>query len=87
MSFSTELLNEIRAAKTTADFDALLRLLSEDALRQCGAERSAVVKIYPREGEVVATAGSARTLTEEPVNRSGCAISAQSTSCGKEGWM
>ena len=51
-----------RAMAEENDFDALLRLLSEDALRQCGAERSAVVKIHSREGEVVATAGSANVL-------------------------
>jgi signal transduction histidine kinase len=51
-----------RAMAEENDFDALLRLLSEDALRQCGGERSAVVKIHPREGEVVATAGSANVL-------------------------
>ena len=51
-----------RAMAEENDFDALLRLLSEDALRQCDAERSAVVKIHAREGEVVATAGSANVL-------------------------
>ena len=51
-----------RAMAEENDFDALLRLLSEDALRQCGADRSAVVKIHAREGEVVATAGSANVL-------------------------
>ena len=51
-----------RAMAEESDFDALLRLLSEEALRQCGAERSAVVKIHAREGEVVATAGSANVL-------------------------
>ena len=51
-----------RAMAEENDFEALLRLLSEDALRQCGAERSAVVKIHAREGEVVATAGSANVL-------------------------
>ena len=51
-----------RAMAEENDFDTLLRLLSEDALRQCGAERSAVVKIHAREGEVVATAGSANVL-------------------------
>ncbi len=51
-----------RAMAEENDFDALLRLLSEDALRHCGAERSAVVKIHAREGEVVATAGGANVL-------------------------
>ena len=51
-----------RAMAEENDFDALLRLLSENALRQCDAERSAVVKIHAREGEVVATAGSANVL-------------------------
>ncbi len=47
-----------RAMAEDDDFDALLRLLSEDALKQTGAEGSAVVKIHAREGEVVATAGN-----------------------------
>ena len=51
-----------RAMAEENDFDALLRLLCEDALRHCDAERSAVVRIHPREGEVVATAGSANVL-------------------------
>jgi signal transduction histidine kinase len=40
------------------DFSALLRLLSEDALEQCGAQGAAVVKLHQSEGEVVATAGN-----------------------------
>ena len=51
-----------RAMAEENDFDALLRLLCEDALRHCGAERSAVVRVHAREGEVVATAGSANVL-------------------------
>jgi PAS domain S-box-containing protein len=51
-----------RAMAEEKDFEALLRLLSEDALRQTGADGSAVVKIHAREGEVVATAGNANVL-------------------------
>ena len=51
-----------RAMAEENDFDALLRLLSEDALEHCGAEQSAVVRIHAREGEVVATAGGANVL-------------------------
>ena len=51
-----------RAMAEENDFDALLRLLCEDALRHCDAERSAVVTVHAREGEVVATAGSANVL-------------------------
>ncbi len=51
-----------RAMAEEKDFETLLRLLSEDALRQTGAESSAVVKIHAREGEVVATAGNANVL-------------------------
>jgi PAS domain S-box-containing protein len=51
-----------RAMAEEKDFESLLRLLSEDALRQTGADGSAVVKILAREGEVVATAGNANVL-------------------------
>jgi PAS domain S-box-containing protein len=51
-----------RAMAEEKDFEELLRLLSENALRQTGAEGSAVVKIHEREGEVVATAGSSNVL-------------------------
>ena len=74
-----------RAMAEENDFDTLLRLLSEDALRQCGAERSAVVKIHSREGEVVATAGSANVLrgTRFPLAGSltGRAISQRAKRC------
>ena len=51
-----------RAMAEEKDFEALLQLLSEDALRQTGADGSAVVKIHAREGEVVATAGNTNVL-------------------------
>jgi PAS domain S-box-containing protein len=51
-----------RAMAEEKDFEALLKLLSEDALRQTGADGSAVVKIHAREGEVVATAGNSNVL-------------------------
>ena len=51
-----------RAMAEEKDFGELLNLLSEDALRQTGADGSAVVKIHDREGEVVATAGSTNVL-------------------------
>ena len=51
-----------RAMAEEKDFEALLQLLSEDALRQTDADGSAVVKIHEREGEVVATAGNANVL-------------------------
>ena len=51
-----------RAMAEEKDFEQLLRLLCEDALRQTNAEGSAVVRIHEREGEVVATAGHASVL-------------------------
>jgi PAS domain S-box-containing protein len=51
-----------RAMAEEKDFERLLRLLCEDALRQTGAEGSAVVQIHEHEGEVVATAGTSSVL-------------------------
>jgi PAS domain S-box-containing protein len=51
-----------RAMAEEKDFEELLLLLCDDALRQTGADGSAVVKIHEREGEVVATAGTVSVL-------------------------
>ena len=51
-----------RAVAEEHDFDALLRLLSEDALTQCSADGSAVVQVHADDAEVVAAYGNSSVL-------------------------
>jgi PAS domain S-box-containing protein len=51
-----------RAVAEEGDFDALLRLLSNDALTQCAADGSAVVQVHENEAEVVAAGGNSSVL-------------------------
>jgi PAS domain S-box-containing protein len=51
-----------RAVAEENDFDALLRLLSEDAMNQCSADGSAVVQVNADDAEIVAAYGNSSVL-------------------------